>query len=75
MLQGEFLKALSVGLITAVLTKGHGCDMGNYRGITVTPALAELFAMLLKNKITEFLESTSEHKHRLASGQIWTTAR
>ena len=32
-------------------------DMGNFRGITVTPALAKLFAMLLKARITEFTES------------------
>ena len=31
--------------------------MGNYRGITVTPALAKLFAMLLKTRITDFTES------------------
>ncbi len=57
MLQGEFPKALSVGLITAVFKKGDAYDMGNYRGITVTPSLAKLFAMLLKNRITEYMES------------------
>lgn len=59
MLQDEFPKALSVGLITAVFKKGDVHDMGNYRGITVTPALAKLFAMLVKSRITEYMESNN----------------
>lgn len=59
MLHGEFHKALSVGLMTAVLKKDDAYDMGNYRGITVTPALAKLFAMLLENRIPEFTESNN----------------
>lgn len=53
MLQGEFATALSVGLTTAVFTMGDADDMSNYRGITITPALAELFAMLLQNSIAD----------------------
>ena len=59
MLQGEFPTNLSVGLITAVFKSGDKHDMGNYRGITVTPALAKVFAMLLKNRITEYMEGNN----------------
>ncbi len=56
MLEGAFPAGLSVGLITAVFTSGDVNDMGNYRGITVTPVLAKLFAMLLKARITEYTD-------------------
>ena len=59
MLQGEFPMALSVCLITAVFKKGNVDDMSKYRGITVTPALAKLFAMLLQNRIADYMESNN----------------
>ncbi len=45
MLATSFPECLSVGVITAVFESGEKSDMSNYRGITVGPVFAKLFAL------------------------------
>ena len=46
MLATSFPECLPVGVITAVFKSGDKSDMSNYRGITVGPVFAKLFAMI-----------------------------
>lgn len=71
-LQGQFLENLS---LTAVFKSGDVHDMGNYRGTTVLPALAKLFAMMLKNRISDYMEGNNlrgQGHCKLTSSQITT---
>ncbi len=56
MLASHFPERLSVGLITAVYKSGDKFDMGNYRGITVGSVVAQLFAMILEQRIASWAE-------------------
>jgi hypothetical protein len=42
-----FLEALSTGVIHVLFKRGDASEFDNYRGITVGPILAKLFAMIL----------------------------
>ena len=71
-LQGQFLENLS---LTAVFKSGDVHDMGNYRGTTVLPALAKLFAMMLKSRICDYMEGNNLRGYchcKLTSSQITT---
>ena len=60
MLHGEFSKNPSVEICSSQLSSNEAkLDMSNYRGITVTPALAKVFAMLLKNRTTNDMEGNN----------------
>ena len=56
MLMSHFPECLSVGVITAVFKAGDKKDMGNYRGITVGPVFAKLFAMIIESRLASWAE-------------------
>ena len=56
MLSTQFPECLSVGVITAVFKAGDKQDMGNYRGITVGPVFAKLFAMIIECRLAAWAE-------------------
>jgi hypothetical protein len=49
-----FLKALSIGVVHALFERGDAYEFDNYRGITVGPILAKLFAMILDKRLSEW---------------------
>jgi hypothetical protein len=52
-----YCESLSVGIIHA-LYKGGDCNQfDNYRGITVGPILAKVFAMILESRINQWAET------------------
>jgi hypothetical protein len=56
-LREGYCESLFVGIIHA-LYKGADCNQfDNYRGITVGPALAKVFAMILKSRISQWAET------------------
>ena len=56
MLATHFPECLSVGMITAVFKSGGKSDMSNYRGITVGPVFAKLFAMIIERRLASWAE-------------------
>ena len=56
MLSSHFPECMSVGVITAVYKAGDKQDMGNYRGITVGPVFAKLFAMIIERRLATWAE-------------------
>ncbi len=51
-----FLKALSIGVVHALFIGGDASKFDNYRGITVGPIIAKLFAMILDKRLNEWAE-------------------
>ncbi len=50
------LEALSTRMVHAFFKGGDGSKFDNYRGITVGPILAKLFAMILDKRLNEWAE-------------------
>jgi hypothetical protein len=51
-----FPKALSIGVVHALFKGGDASKFNNYKGITVGPILAKLFAMILDKRLSEWVE-------------------
>jgi len=61
----SFPKALSTCVVHVFFKKGDASKFENYKGITIGPILAKLFAMIFNNRLSEWAE-----KHVLrAKGQ------
>ncbi len=54
-----FPKALSIGVIHVFFKRGDASKFDNYRGITVWPILARLFAMILDKRLSEWAAWTA----------------
>jgi hypothetical protein len=65
-LEEGFLEALSTGVVHVLFKGGDASKFDNYRGITVGPILAKLFAMILEKRLNEWVE---QHGLR-AKGQV-----
>jgi hypothetical protein len=51
-----FPEALSTGVVHALFKEGDASKFDNYKGITVGPILAKLFAMILNKRLSEWVE-------------------
>jgi hypothetical protein len=51
-----FPEALSTGVVHALFKGGDVSKFDNYKGITVGPILAKLFAMILNKRLSEWVE-------------------
>ncbi len=51
-----FLEALCTGVGHALFKRGDAFEFDNYKGITVRPILAKLFAMILDKRLSEWVE-------------------
>ncbi len=51
-----FLEALSIGVVHVLFKGGDASKFDNYRGITVGPILAKLFAMIFDKRLSEWVE-------------------
>ncbi len=51
-----FPEALSTGVVHALFKGGDASKFDNYKGITVRPILAKLFAMILDKRLSEWAE-------------------
>ncbi len=51
-----FPKALSTRVVHVLFKGGNAPEFDNYRGITVGPILAKLFAMILDKRLSEWVE-------------------
>lgn len=56
--EGVFPYSLKVNKITPVFKKGSKIDMGNYRPIAISPILAKLFEVILKERLLNFFCTT-----------------
>ncbi len=56
MLHNHFPPELAVGVIHPIYKNGDPKDPGNYRGITVGPVLAKMFAMILDQRLAVWTE-------------------
>jgi len=56
-----FLDALSIGVVHAFFKRGDASEFDNYKGITVGPILAKLFAMILDKRLSEWAEQHGLH--------------
>ena len=56
MLSTHFTECLYVCVSTAVFKAGDKQDMGSYRGITVGPVFAKLFAMIIERRLASWAE-------------------
>ena len=65
LLQNGVPKSWCRGVIHPVFKSGQRDDPSNYRGITVTPVLSKLFAMVIEARLT----SWAEDNHMRARGQ------
>jgi len=65
LLSERFCNSLVVGVIHALFNNGDASFVDNYRGITVGPVIAKLFAMVLESR----LSSWAERKGIRARGQ------
>jgi len=65
LLSKGFCSSLAVGVIHALFKSGDASSVDNYRGITVGPVIAKLFAMVLESR----LSSWAERKGIRARGQ------
>ena len=54
---GKFPPDWALGAITAILKKGDVTDPNNYRGITVGHVLGKLYALVINNRLTDWLET------------------
>ncbi len=61
-----FLEAFSTKVVHALFKGGYASKCDNYRGITVGPILAKLFAMIFDKRLSEWAE---QHGLR-AKGQV-----
>ena len=59
MLRTGFPRCLSTGVIYPIFKSGDPCDPANYRGITVGPVLAKLFATVLDARLTQWTEDNN----------------
>ncbi len=59
LLDNTFPVELSVGVIHPIFKSGDPTDPGNYRGITVGPVLAKMFAMILDQRIATWTENNN----------------
>jgi hypothetical protein len=55
-LEEGFPEALSTGVVHALVKGGDDSKFDNYRGITIGPILAKLFAMILEKRLSEWVE-------------------
>jgi hypothetical protein len=51
-----FLEALSTGMVHALFKVGDASEFDKYKGITVVPILAKLFAIILNKRLREWVE-------------------
>jgi hypothetical protein len=51
-----FLETLSTGVVHTLLKRDDASEFDNYKGITVRPILAKLFAMILDKRLSEWVE-------------------
>ncbi len=56
-----FLEALSTQVVHAIFKGGDASKFNNYRGITIGPILAKLFAMILDKRLSEWAEQHGLH--------------
>ncbi len=56
-LQEGYCESLSVGIIHALYKGGDCSQFDNYRGITVGPVLAKVFAIILESRISQWAET------------------
>jgi hypothetical protein len=56
-LREGYCESLSVGIIHALYKGGDCSQFDNYRGITLGPALAKVFAMILESRISQWAET------------------
>ncbi len=56
-LREGYCESLSVGIIHALYKGGDCSHFDNYRGITVGPVLANVFAMILESHISQWAET------------------
>ena len=62
---GKVPQTLKMGLITPVFkNKGQQNEAGNYRGITVLPVLEKVLEMIIKDRITDMVDSTQSKYQR-----------
>jgi len=52
-----YCESLSVGIIHALYKGGDYSQFDNYRGITVGPVLAKVFAMILESRMSQWVET------------------
>jgi hypothetical protein len=55
-LEEGFLEAFSIGVVHALVKGGDASKFDNYKGITIGPILAKLFAMILDKRLSEWVE-------------------
>jgi len=60
-LREGYCESLSVGIIHALYKGGDCTQFGNYRGITVGPVLAKVFAMIFGSRISQWVETNDLH--------------
>jgi len=65
-LREGYYESLSVGIIHALYKGGDCSQFDNYRGITVGPVLAKVFAMILESRISQWAETNDLR----AKGQV-----
>jgi hypothetical protein len=56
-LREGYCESLSVGIIHALYKGGDYSQFDNYRGITIGPVLAKVFAMILESRINQWAET------------------
>ncbi len=56
LLSEGFCSSLAVGVIHALFKSGDASSVDNYRGITVDPVIAKLFAMVLESRLSSWAE-------------------
>jgi hypothetical protein len=54
LLSEGFCSSLAVGVIHALFKSGDASSVDNYRGITVGPVIAKLFAMVLDSRLSSW---------------------
>jgi hypothetical protein len=52
-----YCESLSIGIIHALYKGGDCSQFDNYRGVTVGPVLAKVFAMILESRISQWAET------------------
>jgi hypothetical protein len=62
-----YCESLSVGIIHALYKGGDYSQFNNYRGITVGPVLAKVFAIILESRISQWVETNDLHAKGHAS--------
>jgi len=65
-LREGYCESLSVGIIHALYKGGDYSQFDNYRGITVGPVLAKVFAMILESRISQWAKTNDLR----AKGQV-----